>query len=151
MNSQMEETVNYQNAIAMILTAVMAALALIIITQLAWTMLATSYEERQARYHDKQARRHLAAIPRTTRDDRLLIAELANEHQKIADEWRKTCHATNGLHGPEQNYGPSTSSNAKKQTPHAGYAANQSTTKQKTPTPTPSKPTTTIHDQHTQN
>lgn len=123
---------NYQNAIAMILTAIMAALALIIITRLARTMLATSYEEKQARHHDRQANRHLAAIPRATRDDRLVLAELANEHQKIAQEWRKQCHTINGQHGPEQNYGPNTTSNAAKQTRHAGYAANQSTTRPKT-------------------
>lgn len=105
---------NYQNAIAIILTAVMAALALIIITRLARTMLATSYEERQARYHDRQASKHLAGIPRATRDDRLVLAELANEHQKIAQEWRNQCHATNGQPAPEQNSEPNTSNNAEK-------------------------------------
>lgn len=105
---------NHQNTIAMILTAIMAALALIIITRLARTMLATPYEEKQARYHDRQANRHLAGIPTATRDDRLVLAELAHEHQKIAAEWRKTCHTTNGQHGPEQNFGKNTSSNAGK-------------------------------------
>lgn len=141
------------NILNVILTTLIAMLATITFAGITRNILGAfvPYEEKQARYHDKQARRHLAAIPRATRDDRLLIAELANEHQKIADEWRKTCHATNGLHEQVQNYGPNTSNNAKKTTRHAGYAANQSTTKQKTSTQTHSKPTTTIHDQHTQN
>lgn len=141
------------NILNVILTTLIAMLATITFAGIMRSILGSlvPYEEKQARHHDKQARRHLAAIPRTTRDDRLLIAELANEHQKIADEWRNKWHATNGLHEPEQNYGPNTSNNAVKTTPPAGYAANQSTTKQKTSTQTPSKPTTTIHDQHTQN
>lgn len=136
-----------------ILTTLIAMLATITFAGIIRSILGAlvPYEEKQARHHDKQARRHLAAIPRTTRDDRLLIAELANEHQKIADEWRKTCHTTNGQHGPEQSYDANTTSNAVKTTRHAGYAANQSTTKQKTSTQTPSKPTTTIHAQPTQN
>lgn len=107
---------NHQNTIAMILTAIMAALALIIITQLARTMLRadTPYEEKQARYHDRQANRHLAGIPTATRDDRLVLAELANEHQKIAQEWRKQCPMTNGPHGPEQSSDANTTSNAGK-------------------------------------
>lgn len=102
------------NILAVILTAVMSALALIIITRLARTMLATSYEERQARYHDRQASKHLAGIPTATRDDRLVLAELANEHQKIAQEWRNKCHATNGPHGPGQSSDANTTSNAEK-------------------------------------
>lgn len=141
------------NILNVILTTLIAMLATITFAGIIRSILGAlvPYEEKQARHHDKQARRHLAAIPRTTRDDRLLIAELANEHQKIADEWRNKWHATNGLHEPEQNYGTNTTSNAVKTTRPAGYAANQSTTKQKTSTQTHSKPTTTTHDQHTQN
>lgn len=102
------------NILAIILTAIMAALALIIITQLVRSVLATSYEEKQARYHDRQASKHLAGIPTATRDDRPLLAELANEHQKIAAEWRKQCPATNGQPAPEQNFEKNTSNNAEK-------------------------------------
>ena len=141
------------NILNVILTTLIAMLATITFAGIIRSILGAlvPYEERQAHYHDKQARRHLAAIPRATRDDRLLIAELANEHQKIADEWRKTCHATNGLHEQAQKYGTNTSTNAEKTTRPAGYAANQSTTKQKTSTQTPSKQIITTHDQHTQN
>lgn len=141
------------NILNVILTTLIATLATITFAGIIRSILGAfvPYKEKQARYHDRQARRHLAAIPRTTRDDRLLIAELAHEHQKIAQEWRKTCHATNGLHEQGQNYAPNTSNNAKKITRHAGYAANPSTTRPKTSTPTHSKPTTTTHDPHTQN
>ncbi|MDK4326773.1 hypothetical protein QPX54_09700 [Corynebacterium propinquum] len=141
------------NILNVILTTIIATLATITFAGIIRSILGAlvPYEEKQARHHDRQARRHLAAIPRTNRDDRLLIAELAAEHQKIADEWRKTCHATNGLHEQEQNYEPNTSNNARKTTHHAGYAANPSTTKQKTSTQTRLRPTTTTHDQRTQN
>lgn len=122
------------NILGVIFTTLIATLATIAFAGIIRSILGAlvPYEEKQARHHDKQSRRHLAAIPRTTRDDRLLIAELAHEHQKIADEWRKTCHATNGLHEQVQNYGPNTSNNVKKTTRPAGYAANQSTTTRKT-------------------
>lgn len=141
------------NILNVILTTLIATLATITFAGIIRSILGAfiPYEEKQARHHDKQARRHLAAIPRTTRDDRLLIAELAAEHQKIADEWRNKWHATNGLHEQAQNYGPNTSNNAAKTTPHAGYAANQSTTTPKTSTQTHSKPTITTRAQHTQN
>lgn len=141
------------NILAIILTAIMAALLLSIGNAIIRNAIDqhTPYEEKQARHHDKQALRLLNAIPNATRDDRLLMAELAKEHQKIASEWRKTCHATNGLHEQVQNYGPNTSNNARKTTHHAGYAANPSTTTPQTSTPTDSKPTTTTHDQPTPN
>lgn len=141
------------NILNVVLTTLIATLATITFAGIIRSILGAlvPYEEKQARHHDKRARRLLAAMPNATRDDRPLIAELANEHQKIADEWRNQWHTINGLHGPEQNYGPNTSNNAGKPTRSAGYAANPSTTTPKTSTQTRSKPTTTIHDQHTPN
>lgn len=141
------------NILNVILTTLIATLATITFAGIIRSILGAfvPYKEKQARYHDRQSNKHLAAIPNATRDDRLLIAELAAEHQKIADEWRKTCHATNGLHEQAQNYAPNTTNNAKKTTRTAGYAANPSTTRPKTSTPTRSKLITTTRDQHTQN
>lgn len=141
------------NILNVILTTLIVMLATITFAGIIRSILGAfvPYKEKQARYHDRQSNKHLAAIPNATRDDRLLIAELAHEHQKIAEEWRNKCHATNGLHEQVQNYDANTSNNAGKWARRAGYAANQSTTKQKTSTPTPSKPTTTTHDPHTQN
>lgn len=122
------------NILDVIFTTLIAMLVTITFAGIIRTILGAlvPYEEKQARHHDKRAHRLLAAIPNATRDDRLLMAELANEHQKIADEWRNKCHATNGLHEQAQKYGPNTSNNVKKTTRHAGYAANPSTTRPKT-------------------
>lgn len=142
---------NEENIIAIILTAIIATLALIIGNAIIRTAIDQhpTYEEKQARYHDKQASKLLGKIPNATSDHQHLLAELAHLHERKAHTWRTT--PTNGQHEQAQKYGPNTTNTAKKPTHHAGYADNQSTTTPQTSTPTPSKPTTTTHDQHTPN
>lgn len=89
--SQMEETMN-EKILNVILTTIIATLATITFAGIIRSILGAlaPYEEKQPRRHDKQARRHLADIPNADKDKRLPISELAAEHQKIAQEWRKT-------------------------------------------------------------
>ena len=142
---------NEANIIAIILTAIIATLALIIGNSTIRAAIdnRAPYEEKQARYHDKQANQLLDKIPNATNDQQHLLAELAHLHERKAHQWRT--NPTNGQHEQAQKSAANTSNTAKKPTHHAGYAANPSTTTPQTSTPTHSKPITTTHDQHTPN